>query len=163
LYRKKGFNATLIKPYEEINLYNMIIEILNLGKFHVKSEERLSLNKDNQWYDLSELKEITSDHTDYLCMMLETFIDNTIEDFKKMTDLEKQEKWKQIGDFAHKMSPSYRHLKVNEAVLILEEMETSITNPHYIEKISDKILMLGKINNKLINILKEELNNAKQS
>jgi HPt (histidine-containing phosphotransfer) domain-containing protein len=89
--------------------------------------------------------------------MLNTFVENsenTLENFRRLL---KHENWKQIGEAAHKILPSYRHLEVHGITSDLTEIKTKTliesdnkTVPVLVEKV---IKEMGEI----VLELKEEI------
>jgi HPt (histidine-containing phosphotransfer) domain-containing protein len=83
-------------------------------------------------YNLTELEKMAGDDEDFMTQMLITFIDNTEHTVQILPQLAKEKKWKQIGETAHKILPSYRHLGVEDIVSRLLELKTiTLIEPDY--------------------------------
>lgn len=136
-YFSVGINDFLIKPFKEYELYNKMCEVLKINQTKNSKADKQDIVEEihnTKKYDLSELVKMADNDKDFIKSMLATFIDNsesTIHLFKKYV---KDENWKQIGETAHKILPSYRHLKINDVVSKLNEIKKlTLINPNYKE------------------------------
>ena len=136
-YFSVGMDDFLIKPFKETELFNKMCEVLEINKSKKDTAYELSIVEKNfkpKKYDLSELVKMANDDKAFIDSMLATFIDNsesTIHLFKKYL---KDENWGEIGEAAHKILPSYSHLKINNVVSKLNEIKKlTLINPNYKE------------------------------
>jgi PAS domain S-box-containing protein len=126
VYYDIGINDFLIKPYKEVNLYNKIVKIFSGEEISFQNHAKeMKPEKESRtaMYDLNELREMSGNNQEFINKMLTTFIENSedaLEDFRKLLP---KGKWKELGEAAHKILPSYRHLKVNHIVKLLEEIK----------------------------------------
>jgi HPt (histidine-containing phosphotransfer) domain-containing protein len=74
-------------------------------------------------YDLSELRQVTAGNRIFFNKMVKTFISNASEDLLLMKQYLNKQEWKNVGELAHKMLPSYRHLHIVKLVKLLEDIE----------------------------------------
>ncbi len=126
-YRIAGIDDFIIKPFREIYLYNKICEVLQLTKKSqpvAKTEIILKKEFNPRPYNLFELKKIAGDDEDFVKHTLQIFIENSEEAVINLRKFLKEEKWKQAGETAHKILPSFRHLEVNTVVSKLVEIKT---------------------------------------
>ena len=132
-YYKAGINDYLIKPYKEINLYNKVCKVLKKNIAPVKlSREEIILKEETQvaLYNLYELKRIAKDNNEFFIQMLNTFIKNTTENIEKLEKYLTEKNWVQIGETAHKMLPSFRHLEIRPVISdLMEVKEKTLINP----------------------------------
>jgi PAS domain S-box-containing protein len=158
-YYQAGINDFLIKPFKEIHLFNKMCEVLkikNLSYYKPKEEIILKEEISPKLYNLEELRQMTG-NKEAMIKMLNTFVENsenTLENFRRLL---KHENWKQIGEAAHKILPSYRHLEVHGITSDLTEIKTKTliesdnkTVPVLVEKV---IKEMGEI----VLELKEEI------
>ncbi len=124
-YKSAGINDFLLKPYKEINLYNILCNAfdIELDKTPAsRTEVILREETADKLYDLTGLKEMIGSNKKAYKQVLNEFItntQNTINLFKESMDAGD---WKKIGEASHKILPSYRHLKVNSVIPGLEEI-----------------------------------------
>lgn len=136
-YFRVGMDDFLIKPFKEAELYNKMCEVLEIDMSKEVKDIKLNIVKEitkPPKYDLSELVKIANDDKVFINSMLATFIDNsesTIHLFKKYL---KDENWGEIGETAHKILPSYKHLKINDVISKLHEIKkVTLIHPDYNE------------------------------
>lgn len=157
-YYRLGINDFLIKPYKEISLFNKMCELFNIQKSPLLETKQILTNENKhlkKLYDLTELELMAEGNKLFKDKMLITFIENsknTIKQFKKSL---KNNNWEQIGEAAHKLLPSVRHLKMSsiESKLIDIKTNTIITKNYTVipSLLKDAILEMEKVNKKLKN------------
>ena len=130
-----GIDDFLIKPFKEVNLYNKMCEVLKI-KTPVESRQKTEIileeYEDPKSYNLGELEKMAGRDKDFITQMLITFIDNTENTIYLLPQLLKEKDWEQIGETAHKILPSYRHLEVQDIVSKLLEIKTkTLIKPDY--------------------------------
>lgn len=166
-YKEAGIDDYLIKPFKEINLYNKICHVLGLRKNHkssaktykTKPKEKPEVTKqepDNELYDLSELKKFTKDNNSFLLSMIDNFIRNASESTQKLRENTEKQDWKQVGEVAHKMLSSYRHLKINRVLKDLAEIEDKALRKGEYEGLPSKVNMVIEYTQKVIESLEDE-------
>ena len=127
-YFRAGINDFLIKPFKEFSLYDKMQNILGLDlkpQNELNSQTIVMENNDSERYNLTELKKMTGNSTSFINTMLRTFIDNSENAILLFQEGLKDENWEQIGEVAHKLLPSYRHLDVKSIVSMLLEIKTN--------------------------------------
>lgn len=160
-YFRVGINDFLIKPFREINLFNKMCEVLNIehrNYEHPKAEIILKEEVNIGLYDLSDLERMANYNKDIIKTMLKTFIENSESAIKLFHKYLKDNNWQEIGETAHRILPSYRHLKVENLVTDLFEIkEKALINPDY-KEIPVKISKTIDEMNSVVRLLKEEMN-----
>lgn len=135
-YYKVGINDFLIKPFREINLFNKICEVLqikNPSAVESKAEIILKEELSPKPYDLTELVQMSGNDKAFKVKMLGTFIRNTENAIRNFQKYLQEENWEQIGETAHKILPSYRHLRAEYMVDKLMELKSrTLLFPDYI-------------------------------
>ena len=164
-YAKAGFNDYLIKPYKEINLFNKISNVFNMNeKPVIMSKTELILREEHQekLYNLYNLKKVTKDDNRLLVKMLEILVQNShtcIEDFNRYL---KAKDWKNVGETAHKMLPSYRHLEVDAVVSGLVEIKNKTLESKEYDNVPFLVKDVTTSMNRIITLLNAEIRNYKR-
>lgn len=96
-------------------------------------------------FDLSELKNSVMNDNDFLATMLETFVETNIVSLTNMKIFIVEEKWIAVGEVAHKMLSSYKHLQIVELVPVLQKLELLIFKEFPIAEILQAHLHVEKI------------------
>jgi hypothetical protein len=109
------------------------------------------------YYDLKELRKITRNDSSLLANMLGIFIKNCQDGIRDLNQYLREENWKNIGETAHKILPSFRHLEVHSVVndLVKIKEKTIITGDYrgVPELVSGVIDSMSRI----VTLLKAEL------
>ena len=86
----------------------------------------------NKQYNLSELKKMSGNNQEFINKMIITFIQNSEELIKDFDKYLPHQQWKKIGESAHKVLPSYRHLEIEHIVDILTriKIKTLVNKDH---------------------------------
>jgi len=75
-------------------------------------------------YNLAVLKMTTAGDDDFLIKVLSTFLNNNKDLIARLHKAFEDKKYLEIGDIAHKMLSSYKHLEVNTIIDALTKLET---------------------------------------
>ena len=125
-FRKNGIDDYLIKPFREINLYNKMCEVLKLTiKPLQKSKSEIILKREisPKPYSINELKEMAGGDEVFIEQTLNIFFENSENAVRNFRKLLKEKNWKEIGELAHKLLPSFRHLEINSVITRLIELK----------------------------------------
>lgn len=135
-YYKAGINDFLVKPFKEIYLFNKMCEVLQIqNKTYPKTREEIILKEalSPKSYDLSELKRMTGNSKEMINQMIFTFLENSDEAITSFQSHLTKEDWNKVGEVAHKLLPSYRHLEVRKVTSQLTEIKTkTLVKPDYL-------------------------------
>jgi signal transduction histidine kinase/CheY-like chemotaxis protein len=118
-YKKAGFDAALIKPFNEIDLYNTLAPFIGRGSIDLQFPS----SKNNQDYDISEIRRFAAEDEASTKIILKSFIDNSQINLDNLLECVSQSNWKGVSEVAHKMKSAFRQLKVNAVANILEDLE----------------------------------------
>jgi CheY-like chemotaxis protein len=133
-YKAIGIDDYLIKPFRENKLYNKMCRLLGFDIQAMSTMNKKQFDKKKEGYDglydLSELRSMANNDVDFLISMLDTFIDNLSDGLEKMVMNVNNKDWKDVGELAHKLKPSFEHLRVSKAVDLVKELEEkTLYNP----------------------------------
>jgi PAS domain S-box-containing protein len=162
LYRE-GIDDVLLKPFKEVLLYNKICNVLGFKvEAETQQETKIILReyKEPKAFDLSELKKMAGGDIDFVNQMLLTFISNTENSIILMEKFMNEGEWEQLGETAHKILPSFRHLVVKSVVDKLVDLKAKTIikpDPEAVPELVEKIISEMK---DLIDELKKEIRNS---
>jgi CheY-like chemotaxis protein/two-component sensor histidine kinase len=123
-YKKAGFNAALIKPFTEVDLYNTLAPFI--GQRQVEAT-RNNVDFDND-YDISDIRRFAGDDVESTKEILISFIDNSRINLDDLLIFVEQSNWKGVSEVAHRMKSSFRQLKVFGVANTLEKLENLNTD-----------------------------------
>jgi PAS domain S-box-containing protein len=134
-YFKAGMDDYLIKPYKELELFNKMLKVLK-GQLPEMAETKTNIvfkvEKEQKYFNLDDLRAIANYDNDFILKMLETFMHNAADSVKQMESHMEAGLWKNVGEAAHKVLPSFRHLEANALVALLTRIkEACIVDPDY--------------------------------
>lgn len=162
-YYKAGIDDFIIKPFKEIHLFNKMCEILKIkGQPNNKPVEEIILKEEisPKSYNLMELKMMTGNNPAVLNKMITAFIENSENAIELFDKYKKEKNLKPIGELAHKILPSYRHLEVKNIVADLEQIKLKTIVSPDIELVTEVIERIVIKMKKLIFELQNELNQS---
>lgn len=159
-YYKAGINDFLIKPFKEIHLFNKMCEVLKIkNQSYAKPREEIILKEEisPKPYNLGELKKMTGKDKTDLAQMINIFIKNSEQTIKTFDRELKDENWEQIGEAAHKILPSFRHLEVNSVISDLLEIKTKTLIQKEYSSVSPIVENVIKEMGKIVSELRKEV------
>ncbi len=167
-FLNSGMDGYLLKPFKESELFDTIVRFLYdesvakeyTEKYNVAKQSKDSgkLDASGNAYKLDDLLSATSENKGFFNTMINTFINNTQSDVKMMRHFLHEEDWKNIGEMAHKMIPSCRHLKMHQLVKQLEIIEDLCLRKKKYGTIPEKVKEFSNASSRIIEELKKELN-----
>ncbi|WP_321295069.1 Hpt domain-containing protein [Marinifilum fragile] len=138
----------LVKPFDEELLRSMISELL-LGEYEAQpkiNEIDISVIEDEPLFDLSQIKQFTSDDPELIKQILNQFINSAKENLKALREASDRKNYLEIGSIAHKMLSSFNQLKVVSVAPLLKELEDLlhkksevVESPDYINELVDEV------------------------
>jgi PAS domain S-box-containing protein len=153
-YYKAGINDFIVKPFKEIHLFNKMCELLNINTPQLSiTKEEIILKEEisPKAYSLDEVNAMFENNKSSVNELLREFINNSEETIIQMNNSLAKQDWMQIGEAAHKLLPSYRHLKVYSIIQILTKLKEDILEkqdfdsiPHLVKRCTNEIKTLVK-------------------
>ncbi len=119
-YAEAGFAAYLVKPFDEIELYNAIATLIGEEKLIDSTPRVSSLQGD---YDISDILRFANDDDESTCIILQSFTDNSELNLQNLKNSVEKADWKDVSELAHKMKSAFRQLKVFAIALEVEGLE----------------------------------------
>jgi signal transduction histidine kinase/CheY-like chemotaxis protein len=129
-YLEAGFDDIVLKPFREKELYHKIINVWKLDPqlaketvHKVVEESENEQSNDHAIYDLFDIERFTDGDAKAMVTILRGLIDNNRSNIFQMHEYCATRKWTELGKVAHKMMPSFNHLKAYSVVSALRKIE----------------------------------------
>jgi signal transduction histidine kinase/HPt (histidine-containing phosphotransfer) domain-containing protein/ActR/RegA family two-component response regulator len=123
-YMKSGFNGFILKPFDEVLLFNKICNALELEGNSIKDKPMITDTKEDEMgFDTSILLKTTGGNTEFFNKMLDTFVTNARDTSESFRKLQESNQWTLIGEKAHKAIPSFSFFKLTGIVEDLTKIE----------------------------------------
>jgi signal transduction histidine kinase/ActR/RegA family two-component response regulator/HPt (histidine-containing phosphotransfer) domain-containing protein len=158
-YSSAGFQASLIKPFDEIDLYNTLAPHLNIKPIE---QEQTSANGNNNTngepeYDISDIRRFAGNDNESTKAILQSFIDNSQTNLRNLVDLANTNDLQGLGEVAHRMKSAFRQLKVYKLSNTLEELENAKEGDLSKAELDSSIQSISKEVSKVQVLLKEDI------
>lgn len=124
--KEAGIDDYLIKPYQEITLFNKICKVLNIDSAMAEGSvqvTRLSINNETP-FNLRALRSVSREQEDFFYEMIETFIENARKGMKELEMALSENDMDQLIETSHRLVPSYKHLEIRSVVSSLMELKS---------------------------------------
>ncbi|WP_417350650.1 ATP-binding protein [Flavobacterium alkalisoli] len=125
-FKEKGFTAFQPKPVNVNQLLELVSNIFGDNKT-IKKETHETFNLNRPLYDLKSLSQFTQNDPESLKMIIETFIQSSIENCNHLNEALSETNEQKVVEVSHKMIPM---LKQIEAFHISEVLDT-LEERHY--------------------------------
>ncbi len=126
-YLKAGMDSVILKPYKEEALIKHIFAYtsgLDLQEdVPAKNGQQELSGKEMSSYDLSQLRQITRGDTEFMMLMLNSFIENGQQMQEKIKEGLLNEDYGSIAEAAHRLHPSMEQLGVAKATKLLKKID----------------------------------------
>lgn len=156
-----GMDGYLLKPFKEKDLFDTLVKYLSDKSFHENTmpspkNDHKDQGKTNL-YNLSELESTTRGNKFLFNEMIHVFIDNATNNLKQMNQHLRKSEWDDVGETAHKMIPSYRHLQIHYLADMLEKIEDFSLRKKDFKCIPDMIETINDRTGIIIEEIKKEI------
>lgn len=125
--REAGMYAFITKPFIESKLLNTIIDLTdNKNPDTIQADDNdpeIKNDDPESSVDFEELNRVAGGDIDFVCEMLEVFIETAKKSINTIKQAMKTENYSQIADEAHKMAPPCRHLNADNLHQLLNRLE----------------------------------------
>lgn len=119
-----GMNAYISKPFDSNVLLNTIFQLINKTDLTATTQVYGEIEKSEQLYDLSYIKEHASGDTDFLIDMISTCLHDTPPLLEQLRSDINESDYEKIKVTSHSMKGLFLTLGMNEAARLLREIET---------------------------------------
>ncbi len=126
-YLASGFDDYLLKPFTEQSLHNKLRKHFS-GKVKPRNPQKAynpRLKQEDRIY-LENLESVTKGDKGFMLRMIDTFLDNTAGHYILMEKALEEKDYRRIGEIAHKLVPSFRHLNLNSVAEQLSVVENNL-------------------------------------
>ncbi|MDY8133968.1 ATP-binding protein [Aquimarina sp. 2201CG5-10] len=155
---ESGMDFYLTKPISEKALEEILFRFRPVHTIQQNNEEiNMSSNSKiekvtKKYCDLSFLKKTFDNDNEIIRSVLEIFIEDTPEDYKKLISATKSQDHQSITQFAHKLKSSFKTIGLENETNVLEKMEHMAKKEDEFEKIQQ---LAEKLNQTYPYIIKE--------
>lgn len=163
-YLEFGMNDTISKPFKSQILFHKIANLLGMSNsnfLHYNENysdiELISINSNENLYDLSALKGISKGKKNAVDNMLKVFIDKSAEEMQSIKSSFEKNNIKQIASVAHKMKPALAYLGMKLLESKINEIQLLANENNNIEKIGYLITQSEQLLAKIVSRLKQEI------
>ncbi|MFB6343580.1 ATP-binding protein [Saccharicrinis sp. FJH62] len=162
-YYSAGIDGYLIKPYRELELYNVLRKVLKLKpvKNSKSAEKVIVTSAKTQLYNLRQLKDIAEGNNEFIVNMILTFITNSETAIKEFREYLERDKWNSIKETAHRLLPSYRHLEAYAIIDMLTDIKNLTSSQFGKDKSSELVESVTSKMREVIEKLRKEADSIK--
>ncbi len=146
-YRDAGFDGVLIKPFDEIDIYNVLAPLVSQKKVELIDKEKLPENGDSSGYNLKDIYRFAGGDKDSAKVIIQSFIENSNANLNTLLQHFENGNWEGVSEVSHRMKSAFRQIKVFElanALESLEDMESKNLNGSNVSEmlsfISDEVI-----------------------
>jgi len=109
-------------------------------------------DESNKLFSLDELKRISNGDKKFIVEMIEIFIKTTEEGMNEIEHALKQENYKVIGNYAHKIAPPCRHMGADALLDTFKKIESAVRDSVKISELEPLVLIARE---QMDNIMRE--------
>ncbi|WP_017730584.1 ATP-binding protein [Nafulsella turpanensis] len=139
-YLKQGMDAYLLKPYSEKDLGHLLASIWENNKVEQEApeEEQAIEQQEEESLSLEVFNQFASGDPQAFLLLLQSFLENTSDNIRQLKQLQQAKDYVNLSELAHKMYPTFKHLRAERAAAILKQME--LTNQKEAENEFDQLI-----------------------
>lgn len=165
-YMASGMNAHISKPFKIKDLYNKIKQFTQKENAASTSKNTTPIQnakkivgklKNKTLYDLTQVKKLTDNNSEFTIKMITVFIDQTKMAFNEIRNALKENNWEKIHAFAHKIKPSTQMMGLETIEDKLIEIEAFSKNQINLAQIPVLFGFIDEEFNKIKPMLQKEI------
>lgn len=161
-YFSSGMDGLVLKPYKEAEIFNKIIKVLNIDVPFTPLKPDTDALENNEIalpYNLHDLQEMAKGDKAFMVKMLKTFISNAEKGLEEMMAYYKAKRYIDLGETAHRLLPSFRHLKAQDVIDVLTRIKENTLIKQDYSNLSEWLAQLKKNLQNVVHLLKIEVEN----
>ncbi|MEX1192270.1 MAG: ATP-binding protein [Brumimicrobium sp.] len=148
-YTNAGMNGFVAKPFKENELLGEINRILSVSNESIsiikkKIKHQKSKVPQQKHIDFSGLSELSDGDDKFYTEMLNTFLDSTSEGIKDIEKALKENNWKMLAEYSHKICAPAKHLSAEVLYSHLKEIELKSRNKDALNSIENNVAEVKK-------------------
>ena len=163
-YLKAGFDDFVLKPFKEKELFQKISHAWKI-KLSVEDKEDQEEqvndspleNKEKATFSLFDIERFAEGDPKAMMAILRGLIDNNRMNIFQMHEFAAGKKWVELGKVAHKMLPSYNHLKAFSVVSALRKIEDIINRKKGYNQITPLLEHIKTVSKDIFAALEERI------
>lgn len=124
-YKEAGFDGVLIKPFYEVQLYNLLAPFVNQQPMEFSPPVEEPLNGNSLQYDISDIHRFADGDRESARLILKTFMDNATVNLASLKELSSQRDWKRLKEVSHRMKSGFKQFKIYGIAETLENLENA--------------------------------------
>ncbi|CAM3725504.1 ATP-binding protein [Flavobacterium chungbukense] len=128
VYKNAGFTTVVKKPYSPKILLETIQHILDHEEIPESEIAEVENQNATQMYSLETLKDFLGKDESALTEVLNSFIENSIENLSLLETAVNEENHEEIKSIAHRIAPMFRQIQANQIGEILKDLEKEDLN-----------------------------------
>lgn len=144
-YINIGMNDYISKPFVPNELYRII------APFYVPKNRKASNNQPGtSLYNLSYLNTVSGGSEEFISDIISTFVDKTPGMLEELKEANESKNWKEVGNCAHKLKPSFILLGAEKLKDIALEIEVNCRESKNLSSVYSKTQMLIQLSTQII-------------
>lgn len=164
-YLEAGFNDYVIKPFREKELYQKILKAMDLAQDDA-SNEAVEVEKEeggSTKFSLFEIERFADNDPQAMATMLRGLIDNNRINIYHLHEYTGGKKWDETAKVAHKMMPSFNHLKAFGVTAALRKIGELSRNEKEAPQIARQVEYIKSETKEIFKALEEKVKEYESS
>ena len=147
IYKIRGFDAVINKPYTPKNLIIIIEAIINKSQIVNIISDEVKENDFTEAYNLTKLREFFPDRENAIHEIITIFISDTNQNMLNLENAILDKEIDLVREISHKMGPMFKQIEAFEISIILDKFENEESTMNEVEN------NFKKLHNKVKNLL----------
>ncbi len=122
-YRDAGFDDVLIKPFDEIDIYNVLAPLVSKKAIEIIDKNLLLQNEDSSGYNLNDIYRFAGGDKDSAKVIIQSFIENSNANLDALLQHFENNNWEGVSEVSHRMKSAFRQIKIFDLANALESLE----------------------------------------
>ena len=134
-----GMDAFLLKPFEEKDLYDTIVNLLERSDESIHAELENKTRQVEHLYDLSALSKLANNDTDFIKSIIDLFLQHMPESVDDLTKALELKDYEALRNIAHRIKPSLQNFglkSIEEELHLLNSSNSKLVHEDYVNMVS---------------------------